>query len=90
MVNLIENDTVEFRNLKLIRVCCGNCTQDLADFVYVKSLKNFWQIYLDSMNWDAKFKVHNLNIFCECGEKIGIVYQQGLYHLFKKSIKLIF
>lgn len=90
MVRLIEYVTIEFQNLKCIRVCCVNCAQELADFSYVKSLKNIWEVESVDMDWEAKFKVHFRSIFCECSEKIGFVYQHGVYHLFKRSIRTVY
>lgn len=90
MVNLIETDVIEFGKFSNIRVCCGYCNQQLADFMYVKSSNKFWVLDLNDMDWDAKFKVQYSHIFCDCSEKIGIVFNRGFYHLFKKSIKLIY
>lgn len=90
MVNLIEYDVAECENVKYIRICCRNCGQELSDFVHVKSFENVWEIDSNDMNWDANFKVQSSYIFCECCEKIGKVLRIGVYHLFKKTIKLVY
>lgn len=85
MVILVENDVVEFGNLKYIKVLCRNCNQELADFVHVKPLKNVWEIDINDMNWDAKFKVHSHHIFCECGEKSEWFFNVVVFIIYLKN-----
>lgn len=89
MVKLIEHDTAEFEYYVNIKICCKHCNQELADFAYVTSVGKFWR--LDSMNidWDVRYKVMANKIFCECAEILGKVAQRGIYHLSKRSVKLI-
>lgn len=90
MVQLKEKAVNEFLRYKHIRICCRHCSQEIADFVYVKSKCKFWEINYHDINWDTNYTVQSGHIICICAEKLGNADHNDKYQLNKENIKLTY
>lgn len=87
----MESTVVEFREYRIIELCCKHCGVSYASINDVKSFnRKFWKIYENYMNWDVQYIVVNNIIVCECMENIGKKIDDGILLLEKSSCKLMY
>lgn len=91
MVQLIEKSVIEFETIKIVRIHCKFCKQELANLEDVKSIKKRWKIKATRMSWEANFKIQSKYIICRCAEILGVIsFQRDIYLLNKKSIEITY
>lgn len=88
MVKLEETFTIEFEEIKIVRIHCGHCSQELAEFSKVKKINKIWELEETNIDWDVEYTIKCYKVFCKCAQILAVAVRHGIFHLNKKAIKL--